>query len=64
MDADALSTAAFVLGLEEGMKLVNSLKGVEAIFITGDKRVYVTEGLKSSFTFDDESKEFKYAEKG
>jgi FAD:protein FMN transferase len=64
MDADALSTATFVLGLEKGMKLVNSLKGVEAVFITKDKKVYVTEGLKSSFTFDDESKEFKYVEKG
>lgn len=64
MDADALSTATFVLGLEKGRKLVESLKGVEAIFITGDKKVFVTEGLKSSFTFDDESKEFKYVEKG
>ena len=64
MDADALSTATFVLGLEKGMKLVKSLKGVEAIFITKDRKIYVTEGLKSSFTFDDESKEFKYAEKG
>ncbi len=64
MDADALSTATFVLGLEKGMKLVQSLKGVEAIFITKDKQVYVTPGLKSSFTFEDESKEFNYAEKG
>jgi FAD:protein FMN transferase len=64
MDADALSTATFVLGLDKGMKLVNSLKGVEAVFITKDKKVYVTEGLKSSFTFDDESKEFEYVEKG
>lgn len=64
MDADALSTATFVLGLEKGMKLVESLKGVEAIFITKDKKVYVTEGLKSSFTFDDESREFTYVEKG
>ena len=64
MNADALSTATFVLGLDKGMKLVKNLKGVEAIFITKDKKVYVTEGLKNSFTFDDESREFKYAEKG
>ena len=64
MDADALSTATFMLGLDKGMKLVKSLTGVEAIFITRDKKIYVTEGLKSSFTFDDESKEFKYVEKG
>lgn len=64
MDADALSTATFVLGLDKGMKLVKDLKGVEAIFITKDKKIYVTEGLKNSFTFDDESKEYEYAEKG
>lgn len=63
IDADALSTATFVLGLEKGMKLVESLKGVEAVFITKDKKVYVTEGLKSNFSFYDESKEFQYDEK-
>lgn len=63
MDADALSTSVFVLGLEKGMALIESLKGVEAILVTEDKEVYATEGIKSSFTFSDESKEFKYAEK-
>ena len=63
MDADALSTAAFVLGLEKGRALVESLEGVEAIFVTKDKEVYVTDGLRNSFTFSDESKEFKYVEK-
>jgi len=60
IDADALSTAIFVLGLDRGMKLVESLKGVDAVFITSDKKVYVTEGLKNNFTFEDESKEFEY----
>ncbi len=63
MDADALSTAVFVLGLEKGMALVESLKGVEAILVTKDKEVYATEGIKSSFTFSDDSKEFNYVEK-
>ena len=63
MDADALSTAVFVLGLEKGMALVEGLEGVEAIFVTKDKEVYATEGIRSSFTFSDESKEFKYVEK-
>lgn len=62
-DADALSTATFVLGLDRGMKLVESLSGVEAVFITNDKKVYTTSGLKNIFTFDDESKEFQYVEK-
>ncbi|MDF2524883.1 MAG: ApbE family lipoprotein, partial [Clostridiales bacterium] len=63
IDGDALSTATFVLGLDKGMKLIESLKGVDAIFITKDKKVYATSGLKDVFTFDDESKEFEYVEK-
>ena len=63
MDADALSTSVFALGLEKGRAIVESLNGVEAIFITKDKEVYTTDGIRSSFTFTDESKEFKYVEK-
>ena len=45
-DADALSTACFVLGLEGGMNLLESLDGFEGIFITDDKIVYTTQGLQ------------------
>ncbi len=45
IDADALSTAGYVLGLENAWKLVESLDGVEAIFATEDLHVYVTRGL-------------------
>lgn len=45
MDADALSTAAFALGLEKGMKFIESLPEVEAIFITDDKVMKTTSGL-------------------
>ncbi|GIM28446.1 FAD:protein FMN transferase [Clostridium polyendosporum] len=48
--ADALSTAIFILGLKKGIKLINSIKDMEAIFITKDKEIYVTEGLKEDFT--------------
>lgn len=64
MDADALSTAVFVLGLEEGMALVEKLEGVEAIFITKDKEIYTTKGLKGLFKITEESKDFSYDEKG
>lgn len=50
IDADALSTTSLLLGLDEGMKLIESLDSVEAIFVTGDKKVYVSSGLKKSFT--------------
>jgi len=61
-DGDALSTSVFVLGLDKGMALVESLEGIDAIFITEDKKVYATSGLKDKFTFEDESKEYKYEE--
>jgi len=61
IDGDALSTSTYILGLDKGLKLVESVKGVEAIFVTKDKKVYVTPGLKDNFKLT--SKEFTY-EKG
>ena len=62
-DADGLSTAAFVLGVEKGVQLIKHYRQAEAIFITIDKKIYVTEGLKKRFVLCDENGEFKYAEK-
>lgn len=47
--SDALSTACFVLGAEDGMKLLNEF-GADGIFITSDKRVIISDGLKDNFT--------------
>ena len=44
MEGDALSTAAFVLGTEEGMKLIESLEGIEAVFIAKDRTVIGSSG--------------------
>jgi len=49
---DALSKI-FVMGLEEGLKLAESLPGVQAIFVTDDKKVYITSGLKGNFKITD-----------
>lgn len=46
-DGDALSTACFALGLEEGMALVESLEDIEAIFITNDYVLHYSSGLQS-----------------
>jgi len=56
IDGDVLSTSTYVMGVTKGLKLIESIKGVEAIFITSDKKVYVTSGLKDSFNLTD--KEF------
>jgi thiamine biosynthesis lipoprotein len=63
IDADALSTSVFVLGLEKGMKLIENIPEVEGIFITKDKEVYLTPGLKDIFSMSDESKDYIYVEK-
>ena len=44
MMGDALSTAAFVLGTEKGTELIESLDGVEAVFIARDRSVTMTSG--------------------
>lgn len=39
---DALSTTCFLLGLDKGMELIQSLDGVEAVFVTSDMKVHVS----------------------
>ncbi|MBQ6630800.1 MAG: FAD:protein FMN transferase [Romboutsia sp.] len=57
IDADALSTLVFTKGVEEGLEFVESLENIDAIFITNDKQVYTTSGLKDNFKILNE--EFK-----
>ena len=45
IDADALSTAIFVMGYENGRAFVESLDGVEAIFVFEDRSIYLTGGV-------------------
>ncbi|MEW5816332.1 MAG: FAD:protein FMN transferase [Spirochaetota bacterium] len=49
IEADALSTAVFVLGIERGFQLINSLKGVEGIMLTEDHKIYLSSGIKKTF---------------
>jgi thiamine biosynthesis lipoprotein len=44
-DGDALSTTCFVLGLERGMELIESLDGIEAMFVTDDKEMHCSSGF-------------------
>lgn len=54
-DGDALSTAAFALGVQEGLKLIEGMAGIDAVFITVDYKVYATSGIKESFKLTDSS---------
>lgn len=44
--ADTLSTSLFILGVDDGLKLANSLEGVNTIIVTEDKGVYFSEGFR------------------
>jgi len=46
MDTDALSTTLFVLGEKEGLKLINTIDGYDAIYVYPDGRAVFSDGLK------------------
>jgi len=46
VDGDALSTACFALGLEDGMKLAESLDDVQAFFVTSDYEIHYTKDFQ------------------
>lgn len=50
VDGDGLSTSCFALGLEEGMKLINSLEDVEAVFITDDYEMHYSDQFQDKIT--------------
>lgn len=49
IDGDALSTSVFSKGIARGVQYLEDFPGVEAIFVSKDKKIYVTTGLKSEF---------------
>ncbi|MGL6172994.1 MAG: FAD:protein FMN transferase [Cellulosilyticaceae bacterium] len=55
IDGDALSTSVFSKGIQDGLTFVESLEGIDAIFISTDKKVYVTEGLKNEFNLTNDT---------
>ncbi len=56
IDGDGNSTSVLLLGLDKGMKFIENQAGVDAIFVTYDKKIYVTSGIKDRFTIT--NKEF------
>lgn len=53
--ADALATAVFVLGPEEGLQLINQLKGISCLMVTADNRMIQSNGLEINHTRNPES---------
>ena len=60
--ADGLSTALFVLGTEKSYELyLENLIPFEAVFITKDKEIILTDGIKDSFTINENGK-YRYVQ--
>jgi thiamine biosynthesis lipoprotein len=55
IDGDALSTVIYTEGLEEGLKTVETLENVEAIFVTKGKKIYLSSGMQDAFQLTNES---------
>ena len=53
--ADALSTGIFALGYEDGILMIENMEGVDAVFITKEREVYLTSGIKNRFSITDDS---------
>jgi thiamine biosynthesis lipoprotein len=51
MDADALSTALFVMGVKKGLAFIDSLENTEGLIIDQDKSLYLSKGMKSLADF-------------
>lgn len=60
LQADALSTGLYILGINKGMKLINKLDNIEALFITDNHRIYLSPGLEKKVEILDSN--FKIAE--
>jgi len=49
IDGDALSTSLFTKGIKEGLNYIEKIEGAEAIFVSRDKKIYMTPGIKNNF---------------
>ncbi|MVX64688.1 FAD:protein FMN transferase [Clostridium chromiireducens] len=54
IDGDGLSTGVYMIGIDKAMKIIEAIEGIDAIFITEDKKIYKTSGIdESTFTLTD-----------
>lgn len=56
VDGDGLSTSLFALGIEDGLNLIDSLNGVDAIFITKDNKVYKSKDFDAKYNYRNSKK--------
>lgn len=49
IDGDGLSTGVYIMGIHKAINLIEEIEGVDAIFITKNKEVYITSGMREKF---------------
>ncbi|WP_368645611.1 FAD:protein FMN transferase [Alkalibacterium putridalgicola] len=54
MDGDAIATAAFAMGVEEGLDYINEMPDVDVIYVTKDKKVFTSDNLTHKVEITDE----------
>ncbi len=50
IQGDELSTSLFLLGIKDGLKLIEDMDSVEAVFIDKSNGIHLSKGLKKRFT--------------
>ena len=55
LEADALSTALFALGVEQGLNYIETCSAAEALFVTREKEVFLSSGMTGLFTITNNS---------
>lgn len=58
-DGDALSTTVLLMGLEKGLEFIEATEKTDAIFITKDNEIILTDGAKEIFQLTSEQYSFK-----
>jgi thiamine biosynthesis lipoprotein len=54
IDGDGLSTGVYILGVDKALKIINAIEGIDAIFVTENKKVYITSGVKDMCMLTDQ----------
>lgn len=49
IDGDGLSTGLYIMGLKKSINLIESLDGIDAVFITKNNKIYLTSNIKNNF---------------
>lgn len=48
IEGDGLSTGVYIMGVKKAIELIEEIKGVDAVFITKNKEIYITNGIRGS----------------